>query len=260
MKRWMLAGVALWAGQVAMAGTLNYYISPPATQNTEVGTATVETFTGAAGSIGASGNWAVGAYTATTGSLTNANQFGGANGAGQFLSVLGGPITVTLSAGRQYLGFWWSAGDSNNRIEFYDQSDNLLLAFTTADLTTFLSGAGGVTALDGSVYAKSSYFGNPNAAFSGQNGTEPYAYVHLRLTGTTTTIQKVVLKGANFELDNLAVDTSAAVNNTWVSYGQQTINDPAAASASVPTLSEWATATLALLMAAGGVVALRRRC
>ena len=32
--------------------------------------------------------------------------------------------------------------------------------------------------------------------------------------------------------------------------GQQTINDPAAASASVPTLSEWSTATLALLMPA----------
>ena len=259
MKRWMLAGVALWAAQVATAGTLNYYISAPGVQTTDVAGAITEDFEALSGSIGASGTWTVGDYVASSGSADTANKFGGAGGAGKYLGVHTGPITVNLSTGRQYVGFWWSAGDSSNVIEFYDQSDNLLVSFDTASLVSFLSGGGGVTALSGAVYNKTDYFGNPNATYLGQNSSQPYAYVNLRLTGTATTFKKVVLKGSNFELDNLSINAAATPESSWVEYGQQTISDPQANLANVPTLSEWATMAMALLMALGAGLALRRQ-
>jgi hypothetical protein len=259
MKRWLLVCAALWAAQAVNAGTLNYYIAAPGVQTTDVAGAITETFEGAAGSIGASGTWAVGNYVASSGSLDAANKFGGAGGAGQYLGVHTGPITVTLGAGQQYAGFWWSAGDPSNVIKFYDQNDNLLVTFDTASLTTFLSGGGGVTSIGGTTYNKSDYFGNPNAAYLHQNIAQPYAYVHLRLTGTATNFKKVVLTGSNFELDNLAIQAAATPASTWVEYGNQTISDPAAAAANVPTLSQWGMMILVGLMALVSMSQLRQR-
>lgn len=258
MKRWLLVGAVLWTAQAVNAGTLNYYIAAPGVQTTDVAGAVTETFEGAAGSIGASGTWAVGDYVASSGSLDAANQFGGAGGAGKYLGVHTGPITVTLGTGRQYIGFWWSAGDVINVIEFYDQNDNLLVTFDTASLVTFLSGGGGVTSIGGATYNKSDYFGNPTAAFLGQNTAEPYTYVHLRLTGTATNFKKVVFSGNNFELDNLSTQASAAPASSWVEYGQKSINDPTAA-ASVPTLSQWGQIFLAGLLLLAGITQLRYR-
>jgi hypothetical protein len=236
---------------------LNYYIAAPGVQTTDVAGAVTESFEGAAGSIGASGTWAVGDYVASSGSLDVANKFGGAGGAGKYLGVHTGPITVTLGTGRQYIGFWWSAGDASNVIKFYDQNDNLLVTFDTASLVTFLSGGGGVTSIGGTTYNKSDYFGNPTAAFLGQNATEPYAYVHLRLTGTATNFKKVVFSGSNFELDNLSIQATATPATSWVEYGQKAISDPAAA-ASVPTLSQWGLLALTGLVVLAGMLQLRR--
>ncbi len=163
------AGSMLW-GASSSAQSLGMYLSPPGEQNTTRSGALVETFTGAPGSLGASGTFAVGSYTATGGSRSNASQYGGAGGTGQFIGGFGsGEVSVTVVGDRKYVGFWWSAGDGSNQIDFYDDSDNLLATVTTASLTALLSGGGTVTAINGSQYAKAAYFGNPNSAFAGQN-------------------------------------------------------------------------------------------
>ncbi|MEW5824719.1 MAG: IPTL-CTERM sorting domain-containing protein [Pseudomonadota bacterium] len=214
--------LALSATRTAQAGTLTYYISAPGAQDTSVSGATVESFDGlATGALSTAGNWAIGAYGVSDAQVTPFNVYGGAGGSGKYLDVNTQPTTVSLNTGNQYFGFWWSAGDANNVIEFYDAADNLLATFTTADLISFLTGT--LTSVGGANYSASAYYGNPNG---GGNAAEPYAYVHLRLSGTATTINRVVIRGANFEADNLAVSASSSVDGSWVEFGSQTINDP----------------------------------
>lgn len=187
--------------------------------------ATTETFTGAAAPLTSPGSFAVGNYTATSGSRANAGQYGGAGGAGQYLAVGNGTITVALAGDRKYVGFWWSAGDASNEISFFDTGNNLLAKFTTATLVGVLSGGGSITAIDGSAYAKSAYFGNPNTD-PRSNAAEPYGYINLLLQGTSVRFARIEIKGSNFELDNLAIADAPPVDPAWVNYGNQTVTLP----------------------------------
>ena len=158
----------------------------------------------------------MGNYTATTGSLAPFNQYGGAGGTGRFLNVSGGPITVDLTPGYEYVGFWWSAGDASNAITFYDDAGNELIQFTTADINTLLSGSGSITAIDNTSYPKADYYGNPNSSPK-QNSREPYAYVNLILQNSTVKFGKISITGSNFELDNLALaHPPTTTPGTWV--------------------------------------------
>lgn len=209
---------ASFAGGV-QAQSLQVLLSAPGVQNTELASALVEDFgSGPAAPIaGGSGTWAVGGFSATTGTQALANQYGGAGGADRYLQVQGGPIDVNLTPGYEYVGFWWSAGDATNAITFYDNAGNQLIQFTTADINALLSGGGNITAINGSSYPKSAYFGNPNAAFAGQNGGEPYAYVNLILNNSSVKFGSVKITGSNFELDNLALaHPLPAPPGTWV--------------------------------------------
>jgi len=70
-------------------------------------------------------------------------------------------------------GFWWSAGDVNNRIALYSGT-TLYRTFSTADLLTFLkNGSGTITATNGTAYQTSAYFGNPNLAAGSNDSAEP---------------------------------------------------------------------------------------
>ncbi|MCO4241217.1 Ig-like domain-containing protein [Acidovorax facilis] len=228
----MLIGAAsLLSGFNAGAQTLDVYLSPPGEQNTTRSGAIVETFSGAAGAIGATGSFAIGAWTGATGGVnrTAADQYGGADGTGNYLAIgNGNQVTITLIGDRKYVGFWWSAGNAGNTIEFYDDTNTLLAQFTTNSLTTLLGGGGNITAIDGNSYAKADYFGNPNPP-AGRNTGEPYGYINLLLRGASVNFRTIVVRhagGGGFELDNLAVTDAATVPGTWVDVGTVTVTLP----------------------------------
>ena len=227
----LLGAAALVASTTVSAQSLGMYLSPPGEQDTTRAGAIVEGFSGATGAIGAAGSFAVGAWSGATGGVTRAaaGQYGGAGGTGNYLSVANGDqVSITLTGDRKYVGFWWSAGNAGNTIEFYDNTNTLLATFTTDSLTTLLTGGGNVTAINGSQYAKAAYFGNPNPP-AGRNVGEPYGYINLLLQGTSVSFKRVVIRhagGGGFELDNLAVTDAATVPSTWVNYGTTPVNLP----------------------------------
>ena len=226
--RVVLLGVTvLFAGGNVSAQSVGLYLSPPGEQNTTRAGATVEPFSGPVGAIAATGNFAVGAWSGATGvSLQAANLVGGAGETGTYLDVnAGGGVSITLTGNRKYVGFWWSAGDYDNVIEFYDDSNALLASYTTPALTTLLSGGGNITAFNGSQYPKSAYWDNPNPP-AGRNTSEPYGYINVVLEDTTLNFRRIVIRqtgGWHFELDNLAVADAPVVSDTWVKFGTTSV-------------------------------------
>lgn len=226
----LLAATVLFAGGNVSAQSVGLYLSPPGEQNTTRAGTTVEPFSGPVGAIAATGNFAVGAWSGATGvRLLAANIVGGAGETGTFLDVANaGEVSITLTGNRKYVGFWWSAGNLGNSIDFYDDSNALLATYTTPALTTLLSGGGNVTALNGSQYPKSAYQGNPNPP-TGRNTVEPYGYINVVLEGTTLNFRRIVIRHAGtgrFELDNLAVSDAPVVSGTWVNYGTTPVTLP----------------------------------
>jgi hypothetical protein len=129
------------------------------------------------------------------GTIMAADQFGGARGVGNFLSVVGtNQLTLTLPGPQAYFGFWWSAADPGNIAEFLS-GGKLLASFDAANT---------LGALD------STYDGNPNPP-PGRNLSEKYVYLNLVGTGGTTFDQIVFtnnLSTTNFELDNFSISAT----------------------------------------------------
>jgi hypothetical protein len=121
------------------------------------------------------------------------------------------PVILKLAKPAAYFGFWWSAGDANNRVSLYSGS-TLYGTFTTADLLGFLNnGAGTITATNGTVYQTSAYFGNPNIASGSRDATEPFAYVSFVISGATIDtlwFYNTSATGSSFESDNHSVISS----------------------------------------------------
>lgn len=200
------------------AASLNIYLSAPTEQSTSVSGTTTETFNnlplGVQSTPYAS---AIGTYnfssTAHMAALS-ADQYGGATNS-EYVALgaqshSSAPVTLTLSTPANYFGFWWSAGDASNGLSFY-YNDTLLTRMTTATIVSLLSAHNGtVTALNGSTYSKSSYYGNPN---NGKDSNEPFSYVNIFADGTG--FNKIVFDnsggtGSGFETDNHSVRLSAA--------------------------------------------------
>jgi hypothetical protein len=143
--------------------------------------------------------------TTAQGAILAADQYGGANGT-QYMafgaqSGTSAPITINLNGSYNYFGFWFSAGDSNNGITFYSNGTEFA-RFSTANILSLLSGST-VTALNGSTYNSSAYYGNPNG--TNEDSGEPFTYVEIVTTGTT--FDTVVLDNSGttatgFESDN----------------------------------------------------------
>ena len=96
---------------------------------------------------------------------------------------------------------WWSAGDTNNKLEFLDANNNVVGTFLSSDITA------AILRLPTSTQA--SYRGNPTQT-SKTNTSEYYAYLNFFATGNTT-FNKVVftnIRSTGFETDNHAVATS----------------------------------------------------
>jgi hypothetical protein len=197
------------------------------------------------------GAWDVGTYVTGATQLTRISSpdiFGGAgtgtvpgpgNAGSQYLISGSEPgLTVTFTSPARYVGFWWSAGSAGNFVELLDQNDNVLVQLDTTDIIAFLSSAATFTALDGTIYNNSQYFGNPFTDPQGDPGGS-YVYINIALDNSvapTTVIKKIRLwqdavnhPNSLFELDNLAMskDFPEPPPGSWVETNLKiTIIDP----------------------------------
>jgi hypothetical protein len=162
--------------------------------------------------------------------INAADQYGGAGGAGNYAVAFGDtPYSLTLSSnvagGVNYFGFWLSALDKGNFVTFYGANGQKLFTFNPSDV---------INAVD--LSAKPSlFYGNPNAAFKGQDGGEPFVF--LNFFDTTGSFSKVVFSennfGGGYESDNHTVGHYATM-------GQGTKVNLTQSVSGVPEPSTWA--------------------
>lgn len=148
--------------------------------------------------------------------------------------------TLTLTQPHAYFGFWWSAGDANNILDFYN-GENLVGHFTTATLLDQLS-------------STNDYRGNPRDR--GLNYGENYAFINF-FGQEGTTWDKIVLSngsGTGFESDNYT-DRQApwSLETDGPMPGHQLVTIQTPETNAVP---ETGSALLGML---GGMLLLRRR-
>lgn len=130
-------------------------------------------------------------------------------------------VTFTFPSPVKYLGFWWSAGNNGNRVDFYNGS-TLVSTYSSDDLMTMLGstipnpypGSNTIVSIGGDSYKKGHYFGNPrgftSTSPSATSSVEPnyvFAYLNLFITGTGS-FNKVVFAGPGFEFDNITTATT----------------------------------------------------
>ena len=132
-----------------------------------------------------------------------------------------GTITITFQEPVKYVGFWWSAGNAGNTVEFLNGA-TVVASLETSALETLLgasppaswpSGNGSVTSLGGTDYPKGRYFGNPSGfanttptIASTVNPNVQFLYLNLYLQGSITATA-VRLSGNGFEFDNMTTST-----------------------------------------------------
>ena len=127
--------------------------------------------------------------------VRTADMYGGANGSDYPVQSkwVGQPnevptSTLSLTSSSAYFGLWWSAGDGNNVLSFYEGS-KLEATITTAGLLADLP---------------SSYNGNPNTGFKGLDYHEDFAFLNFYGTAGTewNSIVFSNLGTSGFESDN----------------------------------------------------------
>ena len=148
------------------------------------------------------GGTTIGSYKNTL--IENADVYGGAGGTGKYFDVNTGRgsketvSTLNLTTAQKYFGLWWSAGDPNNVMTFLSQG-KAVQTMTTADVVSYIA----------KLPNKTSYYGNPNSPFKGQNSGEPYAFINFYdVDGTFDQVQFTNVGGSGFESDNHTVATS----------------------------------------------------
>lgn len=165
-------------------------------------------------STGGAGGEIAGTYSGNI-TISAANQYGGAGGTGHFATVSNSSYTLTLTSsgglpGVNYFGLWFSALDSGNELQFYENS-TLLYTFTPA-LFSSLVGA--------CPNSSNAFCGNPTTQFSGQDSGEQFAF--LNFYDTTGYFNKIVFTEtttAGFESDNQTVGYMNPVNPTGTIIG-----------------------------------------
>jgi hypothetical protein len=104
--------------------------------------------------------------------INSADQYGSAGGTGNYAVAFSDTgyaldLTTTLPGGVNYFGYWLSALDAGNTVTFFSRGRQLFTFNATDVLDTVNANPN-----------PSQYFGNPNAAFAGQNTSEPYLFVN----------------------------------------------------------------------------------
>jgi len=167
-------------------------------------------------SFSASGSLGVGSYTASGPmSIVSAGQYGGAGGTGKYaFTGSNGQLTVSLDTPSKYFGLWFSCANPLNYIDVYSGAA-LLATFDTQSLTDILglkATPNSVLAFDGNTYSGALWYGNPNSGLNNDDvGRFQYAYVNMGLSDPNATFDKIVIRGAYFEFDNLTTSSSSFV-------------------------------------------------
>ncbi len=215
-----LCAAAVALPGLAGAASFTVTVEAPGVQEAQTGTSgatgvQVQNFegfgTGDLVDIGPLSWTGVGSYSGGTGPATDdpgsavraADQFGGAGGSGAYLFVhefldVPTPVTLALDDPATYFGFWWSAGNSNNTVSFFDGTTELF-SFQTDDVSAYLAGLPNTDA----------YLGNPTANFLDQNSSEYYVFINFF---SDMTFDSIEFGGFNFESDNHTV--AASFENT----------------------------------------------
>lgn len=201
----------------------------------------VATFDSMSGWVGSGDIFAGGAISGTIidgGFLvSDANVYGGAGGTGKFGTVYN-TTTIRLSSAVDYAGLWASAIDGDfstsagNAVAFYS-GDTLIGSFALKPLLA---------------NADSSYWGNPNAPWTGQNSWEPFAFFNFTSDTAFDRIDLIQNGGGGFELDNVTIGNAIGL------HGGNGDNSTGA----VPEPASWAT-MLAGFGLVGGTMRARRR-
>ena len=162
------------AANAALPFGVSLELQAPGIQNSTSGFSFkgVERFEGRPGSFttdfGSAGAF-TGIYTGA--SVISADQYGGAGGTGDYaVTFSSSGYTLDLSStvgGVTYFGFWLSALDRGNTVTFYS-GNTMLFTFAATDARDFIAGLAN----------SGSYYGNPNAPYTGQNSDEPYAFLN----------------------------------------------------------------------------------
>lgn len=167
--------------------------------NTTLGNTSVENFNSLPTGANRNVSWS-GVGTIDAVGVLNPNVYGGApdaNGAGatryavqSTSGSLGGigKTTLTLNTPSSYFGLYWSAGDPYNVLDFYN-GNNLVAHFTTANLMNKLP---------------SSYNGNPDSLYLGQDRNEKFGFINFMGSAGTSWNSVVFsnLGSSGFESDN----------------------------------------------------------
>ena len=238
----------------AQAGkfVVNYESEAPGIQNTTATVAGgVETFNSrptGAGQTFTTDFGTSGKYTGTYKNvqINSADQYGGAGGTGNYPVTFNGTgyslnLSTKQPGGVNYFGYWLSALDPGNVLDFYSKG-KLLFQFNPSDA---------LTAINASPNA-SAYYGNPNSPWRADSG-EPFVFLNFFATGNTT-FDKVVFQevnyGGGYESDNQTI-------GKWSTMGTGTLVPLISSiTSAVPEISTW------IMMIAGmGVVGatMRRR-
>lgn len=148
--------------------------------------------------------------------LANADVYGGANGSRHIRSVVtnndSSCFRVRLDRDQKYFGFWWSAGDSYNKLTFRNNGQEVGV-FVTEDLKNFIDNSNSINTSD--------YYGNPN---TGGNSGEPYSFVNVFFDDGVS-FDEVIFEtttndGAKFESDNHTFSTTSEPR------GERVTNEP----------------------------------
>lgn len=145
--------------------------------------------------------------------VIGADQYGGAGGTGRYAVTFSSSgysvdLTTALAGGVTYFGFWLSALDGGNTVSFYS-GNNLLFNFSATDARNFING----------LPSASSYYGNPNSQFAGQNSSEPYAFLNFYARGGTTFDRIVFAENpqqGGYESDNHTVGQWKRISGTVI--------------------------------------------
>jgi hypothetical protein len=206
MKIFLAAAGAALIAVPAFAGVSVNYELPGVQLTTAIFTTSgVEDFDGQP--VGSAANFATDFGTGGTiqatytgGRIDTANQFGSAGGVGEHIVTFSNltPIeidfTTTLPEGLNYFGFWLSALNGGNQLQFFDGA-TLIATILPADVSGFTGSC------------PNSYCGNPNPGFAGQNSNEPYAFLNIYFTGGDNYDRIVITQtaGGGYESDNHTV-------------------------------------------------------
>ena len=215
-----LAAASLLAAPASAGWFVNYEAA--GVQNTTAGFTTkgVEDFSGQTAGLPAAFETdfgTAGAIVATYsgGRIDTANQYGSAGGTGNHIVTFSNlePITIdfttTLPEGLTYFGYWLSALNAGNQLQFYNGA-TLLATINPGDVSGHTGSC------------PNSYCGNPNPPFLGQNGGEPYAFLNIYFTGGDNYNKIVITQtaGGGYESDNHTVGFYTSVGGipepaTW---------------------------------------------